>query len=50
MMAGGGITGEFSYAKTDDFGYGAVENSVSVQDWRATLLHLFGLSHGHMTT
>jgi hypothetical protein len=30
---------------TDDIGYEAVENRVSLTDWHATILHLLGLDY-----
>ena len=44
-MAGGGIKGGFVLGKTDELGFAAVENRVSVEDWHATILHLLGLHH-----
>ncbi len=44
MLAGGGIKPGFSYGATDDFGYAAVENPVSVHDFHATMLHLLGMN------
>ena len=44
-MAGGGIKGGTTYGATDEFGFAAVENKVSVADWHATILHLLGLHH-----
>ena len=34
-----------AYGSTDDIGYEAVENKVSVTDWHATILHLLGLDY-----
>jgi hypothetical protein len=48
-LAGGGFKSGFSYGKTDDFGYQAVENVVSVHDLHATLLHALGLDHQRLT-
>jgi len=48
-MAGGGIKGGTTYGKTDDFAHKAVENSVSVHDFHATILHLLGLHHQKLT-
>ena len=48
-MAGGGIKGGMAYGATDDFGFRAVENRVSVHDLHATLLHLLGFNHEHLT-
>lgn len=44
-IAGGGFKPGFCYGKTDDFGYQAVENVVTVHDLHATLLHALGLDH-----
>ncbi len=44
-MAGGGIKGGTTYGSTDEIGYAASENRVSVADWHATILHLLGLHH-----
>ena len=44
-LAGGGIKGGTVYGSTDDFGYHAVENRVSVHDFHATILHALGLNH-----
>jgi len=44
-MAGGGVKGGVIYGATDDIGFAAVENRVSVTDWHATILHLLGLHH-----
>jgi hypothetical protein len=48
-FAGGGIRGGMSYGGTDDFGYHAVENRVSVHDVHATLLHLMGIDHQRLS-
>ena len=48
-MAGAGIKGGTSYGETDEIGYKAVENRVSVNDLHATLLHLLGLNHERLT-
>ena len=48
-MAGAGIKPGISYGATDEFGYKAVENPVSVTDWQATVLHLFGLDYQKLT-
>jgi hypothetical protein len=42
-MGGGGVKGGTTYGATDDLGYKAVENRVSVHDFHATILHLLGL-------
>ena len=48
-MAGGGIRGGVSYGATDEFGYKAVEDVVSVHDFHATMLHLLGIDHERFT-
>ena len=48
-MAGGGIKGGQIYGATDEFGYAAVENRVSVPDLHATMLHLLGFDHEQLT-
>jgi hypothetical protein len=48
-FAGGGFKPGFSYGATDDFGYHAVENRVSVHDIHATLLHQMGIDHTRFT-
>jgi hypothetical protein len=44
-MAGGGVKPGTVYGATDEFGFAAVENRVSIQDWHATILRLMGLDH-----
>jgi hypothetical protein len=44
-LAGGGIKPGRTYGSTDELGFAAVENRVSVPDWHATILHLLGLHH-----
>ncbi|MDA1274810.1 MAG: DUF1501 domain-containing protein [Verrucomicrobia bacterium] len=48
-MAGGGIKGGVNYGATDELGYNAVENVVSVHDLHATILHQFGINHKRLT-
>ncbi len=48
-MAGGGVKGGTVYGATDDFGFKAVENPVSVHDLHATILHLLGIDHKRFT-
>jgi hypothetical protein len=48
-MAGGGIKGGTIHGATDEFGYHAIENKVSVPDLHATALHLLGLNHKQLT-
>ena len=44
-MAGGGVRAGTVYGATDEIGYKAVENPVSVHDLHATILHLLGMNH-----
>ncbi|MEW6306004.1 MAG: DUF1501 domain-containing protein [Verrucomicrobiota bacterium] len=48
-MAGGGIKPGVTVGRTDEFGYGIVENPVHVHDLNATLLHLLGIDHERLT-
>lgn len=44
-LAGGGVKPGLVLGETDELGFAAVENRVSVPDWHATMLHLLGLNH-----
>jgi membrane-anchored protein YejM (alkaline phosphatase superfamily) len=48
-MAGGGVQGGITYGATDEVGFKAVENRVSVNDLHATILHLLGMDHKQLT-
>jgi hypothetical protein len=48
-MAGGGIKGGTIYGATDEFGFKAIENPVTVHDLHATILHLLGFDHKRLT-
>jgi uncharacterized protein (DUF1501 family) len=48
-FAGGGFHGGQTFGRTDDFGFGAVENPVHVRDIHATLLHQLGINHERLT-
>jgi arylsulfatase A-like enzyme len=48
-MAGGGVKGGTIHGATDEFGFKAVENPVSVHDLHATILHLLGIDHKRFT-
>lgn len=48
-MAGGGVKGGVTHGRTDDFGYHAIENVVTVPDFHATVLHLLGLDCQRLT-
>jgi hypothetical protein len=49
LLAGGGIKGGITYGSTDELGYAAVENPVSVHDFHATMLYLLGIDHKRLT-
>lgn len=48
-LAGAGVKAPFTYGATDEFGYKAVEDVVTVYDFHATILHLLGLDHERLT-
>jgi hypothetical protein len=48
-MAGAGIKGGVSYGESDEIGYRAAVDRVSVHDLHATMLHLLGLDHQRLT-
>lgn len=48
-LAGGSVKEGTMYGATDEFGYAAVENRVSLPDLHATCLHLLGLDHKALT-
>jgi hypothetical protein len=49
FMAGGGIRGGQVYGETDELGWGIVKDPVHVNDFHATILHLFGMDHLRLT-
>lgn len=44
-MAGGGVKRGLTWGETDELGFAAVKNRVSVPDWHTTMLHLLGINH-----
>ena len=48
-LAGGGVKGGTIHGATDDFGYHVAENKCDIYDLWATVLHLLGLDHEHLT-
>jgi uncharacterized protein (DUF1501 family) len=48
-MAGGGVKGGQAYGATDEFGFKAIENRVSIHDLHATILHQLGVDHERLT-
>lgn len=49
FLAGGGVKGGQVIGKTDEIGWGIVEDPIHVNDYHATMLHLFGLDHKKLT-
>ena len=45
LAAGGGFKAGYSHGATDEIGYKAVEERISVHDFHATLLHQMGVDH-----
>jgi Protein of unknown function (DUF1501) len=48
-LAGGGIRGGISHGATDELGYNAVDDVVTVHDLHATMLYLLGIDHKKLT-
>ena len=48
-LAGGGIRGGTIFGATDEYGYKAVQDPVSIRDLHATMLHLLGIDHKKLT-
>jgi len=48
-LAGGGVKGGVSYGESDEIGYKAAINRVSIPDLHATILHLLGIDHTRLT-
>ncbi len=48
-LAGGGVKRGFIHGQTDDLGYHAIENPMTVYDLWATVLHLLGVDHERLT-
>jgi len=49
LVAGGGFKAGVVHGATDEVGYAAAENKVSVADLHATILHQLGLDHETLT-
>ncbi len=49
FMAGAGLRKGFSYGASDEIGYFASENPVTIYDFHATILHLLGIDHEKLT-
>ena len=50
FLAGGGVKGGVTHGATDELGYRAVEDVVSVHDLHATMLALLGIDHHRLST
>jgi hypothetical protein len=48
-LAGGGVKGGTIFGATDEYGYRAVENVLTIHDLHATILHLLGVDHERLT-
>jgi len=48
-LAGGGVRGGTVWGETDEYGYKAVRDPVSIHDLHATILHLLGIDHERLT-
>ncbi|MEQ1859993.1 MAG: DUF1501 domain-containing protein [Chthoniobacteraceae bacterium] len=48
-MAGGGVKGGQVHGESDDFAWHVARDPVSMHDFHATILHLFGLDHTRLT-
>ena len=49
FLCGAGVRPGISYGATDELGYKAAQNPVTVYDLHATILHLMGLDHTRLT-
>jgi hypothetical protein len=49
FMAGGGTKAGYVHGETDELGWAPVRDPVHINDFHATLLHLFGLDHLKLT-
>ncbi len=48
-LAGGGVKPGLQFGETDDFCFNIARDPVHVHDLNATLLHLLGIDHDHLT-
>ena len=48
-FAGGGVKGGYHHGSTDEIGFKAADDRVSVNDLHATMLHLMGFDHERLT-
>jgi hypothetical protein len=50
FLAGAGVKGGIEHGETDDLGFSVARDKVHVHDLQATILHLLGFDHEHLTT
>lgn len=48
-LAGAGVRGGTIYGETDEYGYRVIDKPTSIHDLHATMLHLLGVDHEHLT-
>ncbi len=48
-LAGGGVKGGTIHGATDEYGYKAVQDRLTMHDLHATLLYLLGVDHKRLT-
>lgn len=48
-MAGGGVKPGYSYGQSDEYSYNIAQNGVHIHDLQATLFHVLGIDHEHLT-
>ncbi|WP_422932102.1 DUF1501 domain-containing protein [Singulisphaera sp. PoT] len=49
FLAGAGVKAGFEYGETDELGFSVARDPVHVHDLQATILHLLGFDHEHLT-
>ncbi|MBI3684121.1 MAG: DUF1501 domain-containing protein [Acidobacteria bacterium] len=49
FLAGAGLKAGYWHGATDELGYKAAENPVTIYDFHATILHLLGIDHTRLT-
>jgi hypothetical protein len=48
-LAGGGVRAGVTHGQTDEIGYEGISGRVHLHDLQATILHLLGFDHEHLT-
>ncbi len=49
FLAGAGVKKGHHHGQSDEVGYFVAENQVTIPDFHATILHLLGIDHNHLT-